>query len=44
MWTEKNPEQVARWPHGVRLSIMVSVHHQSEEATCPFPDGQPDPL
>jgi peptidoglycan/xylan/chitin deacetylase (PgdA/CDA1 family) len=44
MWTEKYPHQPARWPDGVRLPIMVSVHHQSEEATCPLPDGQPDPF
>jgi peptidoglycan/xylan/chitin deacetylase (PgdA/CDA1 family) len=44
MWKEKHPIQPGRWPQGVRLPIMVSVHHQSEEATCPFPDGQPDPF
>ena len=44
MWKERHPSQPARWPQGVRLPIMISVHHQSEEATCPFPDGQPDPF
>jgi peptidoglycan/xylan/chitin deacetylase (PgdA/CDA1 family) len=44
MWKEKHPERKARWPAGVRLPIMVSVHHQSEEAPCPLPDGQPDPF
>lgn len=44
MWKEKHPSQPVRWPQGVRLPIMISVHHQSEEATCPFPDGQPDPF
>jgi peptidoglycan/xylan/chitin deacetylase (PgdA/CDA1 family) len=28
----------------VRLPVIVSVHHQSEEATCPFPDGESDPF
>lgn len=44
MWNEKHPTQPARWPNGIRLPIMVSIHHQSEEATCPLPDGQPDPF
>jgi peptidoglycan/xylan/chitin deacetylase (PgdA/CDA1 family) len=44
MWTERHPEQKALWPDGVRLPLLVSVHHQSEEAPCPLPDGQPDPF
>jgi peptidoglycan-N-acetylglucosamine deacetylase len=44
MWKEKHPAEPARWPEGVRLPIIISVHHQSEEAPCPFPDGQPDPF
>ena len=30
--------------HGVRLPIIISVHHQSEEACVMFADGQPDPF
>ena len=33
-----------RWPEGVRLPIIISVHHQSEEACVLFADGQPDPF
>lgn len=44
MWNEKPYKKSFRWPQGVRLPILISVHHQSEEATCPFPDGQPDPF
>lgn len=44
MWKEKHPDQPLRWPDGIRFPILISVHHQSEEATCPFPDGQPDPF
>ena len=44
MWNEKGYKRSFRWPQGVRLPIAVSVHHQSEEATCPMPDGQPDPF
>ena len=44
MWNEKAYKRNFRWPQGVRLPIAVSVHHQSEEATCPMPDGQPDPF
>jgi peptidoglycan/xylan/chitin deacetylase (PgdA/CDA1 family) len=44
MWKERHPKQPVSWPNGVRLPILISVHHQSEEATCAFPDGQPDPF
>jgi len=44
MWIEKGYKRTFRWPQGVRLPVMISVHHQSEEATCPMPDGQPDPF
>ena len=44
MWNEKPYKKSFSWPQGVRLPIVVSVHHQSEEATCPFPDGQLDPF
>jgi len=44
MWKEKHPSQSVRWPQGVRLPIVVSVHHQSEEMTSLFPDRQPDPF
>ena len=44
MWNEKGYKRSFRWPQNVRLPIAVSVHHQSEEATCPMPDGQPDPF
>ena len=44
MWKEKHPTQAVRWPHGVRLPIIISVHHQSEEATSLCADGQPDPF
>jgi peptidoglycan-N-acetylglucosamine deacetylase len=44
MWNEKAYKTSFRWPDGVRLPIAISVHHQSEEATCPMPDGQPDPF
>ena len=40
MWNEKGYKRSFRWPQGVRLPIAVSVHHQSEEATCPMP-GRP---
>jgi hypothetical protein len=38
MWSEKGYTRSFRWPQGVRLPIAVSMHHQSEEATCPMPD------
>jgi peptidoglycan/xylan/chitin deacetylase (PgdA/CDA1 family) len=44
MWTEKHPHQPAQWPAGVRLPIIISVHHQSEEAAALFADGQIDPF
>ena len=44
MWNEKGYKKSFRWPEAVRLPIAISVHHQSEEATCPMPDGQPDPF
>lgn len=44
MWNEKGYRKSFRWPEGVRLPVAISVHHQSEEATCPMPDGQPDPF
>ena len=44
MWNEKGYKKGFRWPEAVRLPIAISVHHQSEEATCPMPDGQPDPF
>ncbi len=39
---ERNPstEQTGRWPDGVRLPIIVSVHHQSEEAAYVFDEGR----
>jgi peptidoglycan/xylan/chitin deacetylase (PgdA/CDA1 family) len=43
MWNEVPARKAARWPDGVRLPIIVSVHHQSEEAAVVFPDGQVDP-
>ena len=44
MWKEIPLQQPGRWPDGVRLPIIISVHHQSEEACVLFPDGQPDPF
>ena len=44
MWKERHPKRPISWPNGVRVPILISVHHQSEEATCVFPDGQPDPF
>jgi peptidoglycan/xylan/chitin deacetylase (PgdA/CDA1 family) len=44
MWKEVPPPKPATWPDGVRLPIIISVHHQSEEAAVVFPDGQPDPF
>ncbi len=43
MWKEVSLNKPGRWPSGVRLPIIISVHHQSEEACVMFPDGQPDP-
>jgi len=44
MWKEIALQQPGRWPDGVRLPIIVSVHHQSEEAAVVYPDGQVDPF
>jgi peptidoglycan/xylan/chitin deacetylase (PgdA/CDA1 family) len=44
MWKEKHPNKSPKWPVGVRLPIIISVHHQSEEAAAVFPDGQLDPF
>ncbi len=44
MWKERHPEEPPRWPDGVRLPIIISVHHQSEEFSSVFPDGQCDPF
>ena len=44
MWKEIPLQKPGRWPDGVRLPIIISVHHQSEEACVLFPDGQPDPF
>jgi peptidoglycan/xylan/chitin deacetylase (PgdA/CDA1 family) len=43
MWKEVALQTPGKWPEGVRLPIIISVHHQSEEACVLFPDGQPDP-
>ena len=44
MWNEIPLKHPGRWPDGVRLPIIISVHHQSEEAAVVFPDGQVDPF
>jgi peptidoglycan/xylan/chitin deacetylase (PgdA/CDA1 family) len=44
MWKEIALQQPGRWPRGIRLPIIISVHHQSEEAAVMLPDGQPDPF
>lgn len=44
MWTEIQLQKPGRWPQGIRLPIVISVHHQSEEAAVVFPDGQVDPF
>ena len=36
MWNEIALQQPGRWPDGVRLPIIISVHHQSEEAAVVF--------
>ncbi len=43
MWKEVALKKAGTWPPGVRLPIIISVHHQSEEACVMFADGQPDP-
>lgn len=44
MWKERHPDRPPRWPQGIRLPIIISAHHQSEEMTSLFADGQPDPF
>src|SRR5262249_1392798 len=44
MWIEVPLTQQGQWPKGVRLPIIVTVHHQSEEAAVVFGDGQVDPF
>lgn len=44
MWTERARPKPGKWPAGVRLPIIVSVHHQSEEAAVKFDDGRVDPF
>jgi peptidoglycan/xylan/chitin deacetylase (PgdA/CDA1 family) len=43
MWKELQRPNV-KWPAGVRLPIIISVHHQSEEAAVMFEDGRADPF
>lgn len=43
-WSEIPLKKQGHWPNGVRLPIVISVHHQSEEASIAYPDGQPDPF
>ncbi|HXF55903.1 MAG TPA: polysaccharide deacetylase family protein [Hyphomicrobiaceae bacterium] len=43
MWKEVPLKKPGSWPPGVRLPIIISVHHQSEEACVMLPDGQVDP-
>jgi peptidoglycan/xylan/chitin deacetylase (PgdA/CDA1 family) len=43
-WNEIPLKQPGRWPNGIRLPIVISVHHQSEEAAVMLPDGQRDPF
>src|SRR6476619_3683512 len=42
-WKEILPKNEVTWPPGVRMPIIISVHHQSEEACVALPDGQIDP-
>jgi len=44
MWKERHPDRPPRWPHAIRLPIIISAHHQSEEMSSLFADGQPDPF
>jgi peptidoglycan/xylan/chitin deacetylase (PgdA/CDA1 family) len=44
MWKEIPLEVPGKWPDGIRLPIMISVHHQAEEAHVVFPDQRPDPF
>jgi peptidoglycan/xylan/chitin deacetylase (PgdA/CDA1 family) len=43
-WNEIPLKTPGRWPNGIRLPIVISVHHQSEEAAVMLPDGQRDPF
>jgi len=43
-WKEVQLQKPGRWPDGIRLPIVISVHHQSEEAAFALPDGRPDPF
>jgi peptidoglycan/xylan/chitin deacetylase (PgdA/CDA1 family) len=43
-WKEIETPAHAGWPAGVRVPIVISVHHQSEEAAVVFDDGRPDPF
>ena len=40
MWKEVALKKAGAWPTGVRLPIIISVHHQSEEACVMLPDGR----
>jgi peptidoglycan/xylan/chitin deacetylase (PgdA/CDA1 family) len=42
-WKEVALKKAGKWPPGVRLPIIISVHHQSEEACVMLPDGAVDP-
>ena len=42
MWKERRIDSLPRWPDGVRLPIIISPHHQSEEMSSLYPDDQPD--
>lgn len=42
MWKERRIDSLPHWPGGVRLPILISPHHQSEEMSSLYPDGQPD--
>jgi peptidoglycan/xylan/chitin deacetylase (PgdA/CDA1 family) len=44
MWSEVAMQRAGTWPAGVRLPIIISVHHQSEEAAVVYADGQADPF
>jgi peptidoglycan/xylan/chitin deacetylase (PgdA/CDA1 family) len=44
MWKEIPLQKAGKWPDGVRLPIIVSVHHQSEEAAVVLGDGHVDPF
>ena len=44
MWKEIPLKDQGSWPPGVRLPIIISIHHQAEEACVQMADGQPDPV